>query len=157
MSNGKSVSGIKDGEYRNRFMFYFVNTFTSAWLAGRKGANTRVIILDWAKLANPLKDPSTWFDDPRKYTEAAENALDVGASLGKCLAGLVRKGYEFQIKVEFVVMCIFSLDQNKIHLVGHSLGAHLVGKAGREFSKQTRRQKVGRVTGEIKWFYCRSL
>lgn len=113
MSNGKSVSGIK-----------------KAWLDGRKGANTRVIILDWAKLANPLKDPATWFDDP-PYTKAAKNALDVGAALGKCLAELVRKG----------------LDQNKIHLVGHSLGAHLVGKAGREFTNQRRRQKVGRVTG----------
>ena len=46
-----------------------------------------------------------------------------------------------------------------IHLVGHSLGAHLVGKAGREFSKETRGKKVGWVTGEIQlrqhWrFYC---
>jgi len=50
--------------------------------------------------------------------------------MGKCLAKLVGKG----------------LDPNKIHLVGHSLGSHLVGKAGREFKKETRK-KVGRVTG----------
>ena len=56
------------------------------------------------------------------------------------------------------------LDPNKIHLVGHSLGAHLVGKAGREFTEETKpnlfmslfrtAKKVGRVTGETQLQTC---
>lgn len=101
-----------------------------AWLAGRKGTKpTRVIILDWKESADGTRH-SVWVNI-NWYRSAAKNALGVGTSLGECLAKLVGKG----------------LDPNKIHLVGHSLGAHLVGKAGREFTKKTRGQKVGRVTG----------
>lgn len=112
-SSLKSVQGVKD-----------------AWLAAQAGINTRVIILDWANISRGKKDPSAWLPVITGYTQAANNALDVGTSLGKCLAKLLRKG----------------LDPNKIHLVGHSLGSHLVGKAGREFKKETGK-KVGRVTG----------
>jgi len=115
-SSNKSVQGVK-----------------KAWLDAQAGINTRVIILDWAKISKPFpfsKDPSALLPGITGYTQAANNALDVGTSLGKCLAKLVGKG----------------LDPNKIHLVGHSLGSHLVGKAGREFKKETGK-KVGRVTG----------
>ncbi len=65
--------------------------------------------------------------------EAALNAIDVGSFLGLCLAGLSQTA---------------GVKAANIHLVGHSLGAHLVGRAGRAFTEATG-QSVGRVTGEV--------
>ncbi len=64
--------------------------------------------------------------------EAALNAIDVGSFLGLCLAGLSQAA---------------GVKAASLHLVGHSLGAHLVGRAGRAFTETTG-QSVGRVTGE---------
>ena len=40
----------------------------------------------------------------------------------------------------------FGLRGSDVHVVGHSLGAHLVGKLARVFEEETG-QKVARVTG----------
>ena len=40
----------------------------------------------------------------------------------------------------------FGLKGSDVHVVGHSLGAHLVGKLARVFKEETG-QKVARVTG----------
>jgi len=112
-----------------------VEGIRKAWLdKGR--IKTRVIILNWKEPAGGKRYTTGVVDlDPIRYKAAAKNALDVGTELGKCLAKLTSNG----------------LDPDKIHLVGHSLGAHLVGKAGREFRKETKRKgkemQVGHVTG----------
>jgi hypothetical protein len=57
------------------------------------------------------------------YTNAGDNAIDVGKYIGRCIAAL-------------------ATDNNRrapphIHLIGHSLGAHLVGAAGRAYKEAT--------------------
>ena len=50
--------------------------YVLAWLSGRKGDNTRVIILDWAEQAFPLSDPIAWLNNGLVYKGAAKNALE---------------------------------------------------------------------------------
>ena len=57
------------------------------------------------------------------YTNAANSAIDVGNFIGRCLAALATDNNSRQ--------------PPHIHLVGHSLGAHLVGAAGRAFKLAT--------------------
>ncbi|XP_075157305.1 vitellogenin-1-like [Haematobia irritans] len=63
------------------------------------------------------------------YTWSAFNTEEVGAILGQ---GIVKIASKIPI--------------GNIHLIGHSLGAHIVGKAGREFTAQTN-QTLPRITG----------
>ncbi len=86
-----------------------------------------------AKFLTMLKDCYVFFCDRPTKNEAALNAIDVGSFLGLCLAGLSQAA---------------GVKAASIHLVGHSLGAHLVGRAGRAFTEATG-QSVGRVTGEV--------
>ena len=87
--------------------------------------NVNVILLEWETLAHAPGLPLAHYD------EVANNSIDVGNYLGKCLARLqVRPG--------------------DIHLTGHSLGAHLVGKAGRVFAALAgagQDATIGRITG----------
>ncbi|CAH0695075.1 unnamed protein product [Spodoptera exigua] len=75
---------------------------TSAFLAVQ---DVNVIVVDWRALANSF------------YLFATLAVPDVGQSLGKFLVWLIRKG---------------GGDWKKVHLVGFSLGAHVVGNAGRQ-------------------------
>ncbi|XP_023297505.2 vitellogenin-1-like [Lucilia cuprina] len=63
------------------------------------------------------------------YTWSAYNTEEVGRQLAEALAKLHE-----QIPAE------------NIHLIGHSLGAHIVGYAGRYFSEYTG-EKIARITG----------
>ena len=99
--------------------------FVDAWM-NRYNQKVNVILLNWPGLA--LSD----LESPSIYTSAAKNAIDVGAYLGHCLAAISKEAR--------------AVEGSDIHLVGHSLGAHLVGKAGRVYNALTRRS-IGRVTG----------
>ena len=55
-------------------------------------------------------------------------------------------------------MCCFRVDAAKIELVGHSLGAHLAGAAGRQFTASSKKRggkrgkkgvQIGIITGEV--------
>ncbi|KAJ8710418.1 hypothetical protein PYW07_009784 [Mythimna separata] len=64
------------------------------------------------------------------YLRASTIVTFIGRSLGATLAALVSSG----------------LEPPKIHLIGHSLGSHISGSAGKEFLKRTG-HKVGRISG----------
>ncbi|CAH0592295.1 unnamed protein product [Chrysodeixis includens] len=66
--------------------------------------DVNVIVLDWSELAN------------RGYTTARQGTAEVGRGLGQFVNWLVQLG----------------LSYDRVHLVGFSLGGHLVGNAGRE-------------------------
>jgi len=67
------------------------------------------------------------------YDFAARNSIDVGEFLGMCLAGLSNR---------------FQISGGQIHLAGHSLGSHLMGKAARTFQmNQDSQELIGRLTG----------
>ena len=87
-----------------------------------------VILVDWRDLAFPLQF-NDW--DSFAYDSAARNAIDIGEYLGHCLAALTDR---------------LGVGGADIHLVGHSLGAHLMGEAGRVYANVTG-QRVGRITG----------
>ncbi|CAH2049272.1 unnamed protein product, partial [Iphiclides podalirius] len=78
-------------------------------------SDTNVIVLDWRRLA--LSD----------YATAARGVPAVGRGLGQFLAFL---------------NSVTGAPYNRMHLVGFSLGAHLVGNAGRELGG-----RAARVTG----------
>ncbi|KAL0851368.1 hypothetical protein ABMA28_007184 [Loxostege sticticalis] len=70
-------------------------------------ADVNVIVVDWsAAAAGP----------PQNYGRAVRNVPDVGRHLGNFLTWLIRD---------------FGGNWNNVHLVGFSLGAHVVGVAGR--------------------------
>lgn len=75
-----------------------------------------IIVLDWSRLAN------------KSYSSAKASTAAVGRGLGQFVNWLVSN-------------FIFSYD--RIHLVGFSLGGHLVGYAGR-----TAFGAVRRITGK---------
>lgn len=73
--------------------------------------DVNVIVLDWSGLAN------------RSYTTAKGGTAAVGRGLGQFINWLVSLGASYQ----------------RVHLVGFSLGGHLVGNAGRETGGLVRR------------------
>ncbi|XP_068632821.1 phospholipase A1-like [Battus philenor] len=94
----------------------------TAYLAKRK---RNVILLDWQEEAK-----SGLLGFQLSYaTSAAPNAKKIGEQLGRTLILLSDAG----------------IDLNDIHLMGHSLGAHLMGYAGRW--TRERQRVVGRITG----------
>lgn len=93
----------------------YVRALTNAYL--RRG-EYNVIAVDWARPAQ--------FD----YTISARNTKSVGRDLG-----------EFIIRM----MKILNIPLKKFHILGHSLGAHVGGFAGKEVIKRLGK-KIGRVT-----------
>jgi len=101
--------------------------FVQAW-EDYHGGRVGVVLLDWANLAW-FAQISDW--DDFVYDLAARNSIDVGEFTGLCMAALAANT---------------GLQAGQMHLVGHSLGAHLVGKAGRML-KSAGGRTAGRVTG----------
>ena len=102
--------------------------FVQAWMEAFDN-KVSVILVDWMALAHVGDIVQTLLH----YDKVAKNSIDVGNYLGRCLAKL---SDEKGVKGE------------EIHLAGHSLGAHLVGKAGRTFSSmKIDLKKIGRITG----------
>ncbi|KAH9523417.1 Pancreatic lipase- protein 2 [Bulinus truncatus] len=79
-----------------------------------------VVVVDWREGA---KAPF--------YMQAAANTRTVGSMVGR----LIQDMNSFT-----------NSDFGRIHLIGHSLGAHIMGFAGKEVFRLTN-QKVGRITG----------
>lgn len=79
-------------------------------------SDTNVIVMDWRRLA--ISD----------YVTAVSGVPAVGRGLGQFLAFLNR---------------VTGAPYSSMHLVGFSLGAHVVGNAGRELGG-----RAARVTGE---------
>nr|XP_022917693.1 pancreatic triacylglycerol lipase-like [Onthophagus taurus] len=75
-----------------------------------------VFVYDWEPIANNFA-----------YPIVASRVDSVGTELAKFVGLLIANG----------------CDRMKIHLVGHSLGAHVTGVAGSKFGKE----KIGRITG----------
>jgi len=103
--------------------------FVNAWMSS-SDKPVNVILVDWSGLAK-FTGVDDW--DNFVYDLAARNSIDVGEFLGMCLAELSNQ---------------FSISGSQIHLAGHSLGSHLMGKAARTFqSNQDNGELVGRITG----------
>ncbi|XP_071544128.1 pancreatic lipase-related protein 2-like [Panulirus ornatus] len=77
-----------------------------------------VVTVDWFKAATP------------PYAQAVANVRLIGAVTGYLLH----------------ILAYYEVDMRKVHLVGHSLGAHLMSYAG-DYIKTNRGEKVRRITG----------
>ncbi|XP_023947977.1 lipase member I-like [Bicyclus anynana] len=88
------------------------NYIRDAFLAN---GDHNVIVLDWSRLAN------------QGYNTAVAGVPDVGRTLGNFIQWLINTG---------------GGNWNRVHFVGHSLGAHIVGNAGRQVGN-----RAVRVTG----------
>ncbi|XP_035445868.2 lipase member H-like [Spodoptera frugiperda] len=76
-----------------------------------QNADVNVIVLDWHRLADQV------------YTTARAGTAEVGRGLGRFIIWLAGLGMSY----------------DRVHLVGFSLGGHLVGNAGRETGSRVRR------------------
>jgi len=102
--------------------------FVKAWQDYHSGG-TGVILLDWSPLAAAGQFAGT---GDYVYDLAARNSMDVGEFTGRCLASLLTQT---------------GLQARDLHMVGHSLGGQLVGKAGRTMAAAAGGAQPGRVTG----------
>lgn len=105
---------------------------------------TNIIMIEWEELSHfsthRLATATSFISDiflPEEYkfrkdvyVDAAQNAIHVGQYVGLVLSVLDK----------------LSSNGVNIHVVGHSLGAHLVGVVGRTFEEAAGR-KLARVTG----------
>lgn len=88
--------------------------------AYQKRGDHNLIVLDWTNLA-----------DGSYLLEAVPNCLKLGQKLGKVILNMVNYG----------------LDVEKLHIVGHSLGAQLAGYAGRTvISQSDKKIKLKRIS-----------
>uniref|UniRef100_A0AB38ZED3 Venom lipase 2 n=1 Tax=Ectomocoris sp. TaxID=3104572 RepID=A0AB38ZED3_9HEMI len=119
-----SLEGSDYNKDRVRTVFIthgFSNNGTTKWLLDLKdvylkAGDINVFIVDWADGANVLN-----------YLQAASNIRIVGAELVRFGKYLVNNG----------------LKLSKVHLIGHSLGAHIMGYMGKGFKESNR---IGRIT-----------
>lgn len=96
-------------------------------LADERWANLyndrNVILIDWGILASPKHIPV--------YDAAAQNCIDVGRYIGKMLSALCNN---------------LGITGVQIRLMGHSLGGHVIGNAGRTFQKERPGDIISRLT-----------
>ncbi|OXA51076.1 Pancreatic lipase-related protein 2 [Folsomia candida] len=124
-SDGTSSQAIKD-EYVKNSNFY--NFILVDWCKVVKPSSPTDIPMGFTCNANGIICPGGGGDP---YRSASCDALAVGEYVARMVKFLVDNGFA---------------DLTRIHLIGHSLGAHLSGVAGYHVKALTG-QKVARVTG----------
>ena len=92
------------------------------------GDTYNIIVVDWGKLATPTIDLPLSL---ALYAQAAGNVKPAGIRTGEFLAWLHDQA---------------DLDSEDIHIIGHSLGAHVGGWAGLTFQNLTS-EPAARFTG----------
>ena len=98
-----------------RFCADFIAAYaTSGW-------DVNLICIDWTAYADP---------DQCLYIRAVNNAIEIGKLVGQKII--------FNLLIEKL-----RTDPQAIHVIGHSLGAHLAGSIG----KHSGDQNIGRITG----------
>ena len=101
----------------------------AAYLAKKGDMDVNVIIMDWSALAIPRVP----YIADVFYPFAVNNVWTAGERLGDFISWLQNSGL---------------IDLDRTHILGHSLGSHVSGKAG-DRVKQSTGRRVGRITGKI--------
>ncbi|CAF4847186.1 unnamed protein product [Pieris macdunnoughi] len=98
---------------------------TKAYMELKQNTDMNYVLLNWEKEASTeIAGPIIHYPTTGIY-----NAKRIGEDLGDALLELSNHG----------------LDLKRVHLMGHSLGSHLMGHAGKQTTKQ--QKPVGRITG----------
>ncbi|OXA44628.1 endothelial lipase [Folsomia candida] len=87
------------------------------------------IIVDWSKLSGKVLFPP---DIPLEYLAAIKNIKTTADRITNFIAWLTYNNY---------------LNLDRIHIIGHSLGAHLAGRIGTEIQLIMGGRKLPRITG----------
>ena len=103
--------------------FVFTYPFVEAYF-GQKEQKINIIAIEYASLVS-------WDN----YFVAATNVIRTGEFVAQNLA-------------QKILVEKFAQDPNKIHIIGHSLGAHMAGHMGRSF-KNSYGKSVKRITGKF--------
>lgn len=82
---------------------------------------TNVIGIDWSEQSK------------KSYLHAARSCKKVGEIVGDFILTLVKNNTDLL---------------KNVHLIGHSLGAHMFGFTGKYINKMTNGSSVGRITGK---------
>ena len=96
----------------------FLTSFSYIFVAYLKKGSDNIIVVDWSDFA--------WGN----YVDVASKTRNISESIAKALERLVNLG----------------LDAEKIHVIGHSLGAHIAGFMGSYLNFQ-----IPRVTGKFQF------
>lgn len=86
----------------------------------RKRANANIIVIDWSSGSDP------------PYTQAVANIRLVGVMTAHLIKMIKDQGVGLQVE--------------KIHVIGHSLGAHLASYIGTTL-RRSFNMRLGRITG----------
>ncbi|CAF4847204.1 unnamed protein product [Pieris macdunnoughi] len=100
-------------------------SITHAYMELKENTDVNYVLLNWEKEATS-KDAGRIIQYP---TIAIRNVKIIGEQLGVALLELSKHG----------------LDLDKVHLIGHSLGSHLLSVTGKKLQKK--KKIVGRITG----------
>ncbi|KFM59677.1 Pancreatic lipase-related protein 2, partial [Stegodyphus mimosarum] len=129
-----STWDIKNSGFNNLantiFIIHGYRNGNSPWPVRLKNAlikreKANVFVVDWSKGAGA--PPYVVLE----YQKVSDNTRVAGAEVGYFIQKLI---------------AATKLDPNKVHVIGHSLGAHVAGYAGKWF-KNNSTEKVGRITG----------
>lgn len=87
-----------------------------------KRAKMNIIVVDWGRGSGLM------------YSTAVHNTPKVGSDIARLLHSLHKR---------------HNYDVAKVHVIGHSLGAHVAGFAGAKIKGKMAGKKLGRITGKL--------
>ena len=108
----------------------FPTDVKEAYLETKYKKDFNLFVLDWSALALP--GPKSFFR-AANYPGAVKNVRTAGERLAAFIIWLNKD---------------FDVNLDRVHLIGHSLGAHVAGNAGNMVIKRLG-HSVGRITGEF--------
>ena len=105
----------------------------TAYLRAGFASSANIIIVDWGKLSGSVDPPTSDLAVALLYPTVKANVEVVGKRIQEFITMLNKNGKLLQ-------------GPENVHLIGQSLGAHIMGMAGRYFT-QVSSAYIGRITG----------
>jgi len=135
--NAGSLSALKSGAPTTLLIDGFLSDVSSPMSQNLKNAilnresNRNVIVMDWGRLSGSGLTLGNLLETASAYITVLGNVGPVGSRVADFLN---------------FVKTTKNIDFSQIHIIGHSLGAHIAGAAG-NFIQQKYGGKVARITG----------
>ena len=163
--SGRLAPNITDFNLEDRKTVIYIHGFRSKSFSRTnllqqffRGTNGEfnLILVDWSLLAQNPDAASKNTENPDKYANyrskrglfdsLTQSLFDFGASFGNYQEAYKNRHVTAKELYSLMDIIMMQLHPSKIHLVGHSLGAHIAGETAYFLHKNTG-LKVGRITG----------